>query len=86
MFQSPGQVPPNLEEIDNIAKKHGLYHIHDGAHAFGALYKDRPISDFADFTCFSFQAIKHISTGDGGALNRRDDNNFVGEKIEVVRL
>lgn len=69
--------PPNLEAIDNIAKKHGLYHIHDGAHAFGALYKGRPISDFADFTCFSFQAIKHISTGDGGALICRDDNKFL---------
>ena len=74
--------PPNLEAIDSVAKKHGLYHIHDGAHAFGALYKGRPISEFADFTCFSFQAIKHISTGDGGALICRDVDKFSLAKIK----
>lgn len=68
--------PPDLEAIDNIAKKYGIYHIHDGAHAFDAKLNDRPISDYADFTCYSFQAIKHLTTGDGGALICRDEAKF----------
>ena len=68
--------PPDLEAIDNIAKKHGIYHIHDGAHAFGAKLNGKPISDYADFTCFSFQAIKHLTTGDGGALICRDPAKY----------
>lgn len=42
--------------------------IEDAAHAFGATYKGHPIGSVADYTCFSFQAIKHLTTGDGGAL------------------
>lgn len=68
--------PPDLEKIDKIARKYSIVHIHDGAHAFGARLKGRPISDYADFTCFSFQAIKHFTTGDGGALICRDPKNY----------
>lgn len=68
--------PPNLEAIDNIAKKYGIYHIHDGAHAFDAKLNGKPISDYADFTCLSFQAIKHLTTGDGGALICRDPAKY----------
>jgi dTDP-4-amino-4,6-dideoxygalactose transaminase len=46
--------------------------IEDAAHAFGSIYKDRPVGDWSDFTCFSFQAIKHLTTVDGGALTTFD--------------
>lgn len=43
--------------------------IEDAAHAFGAEYDGRPISQSGgDYVCFSFQAIKHLTTGDGGLL------------------
>jgi perosamine synthetase len=42
--------------------------IEDAAHALGAIYKGRPIGRISHFTAFSFQAIKHLTTGDGGAL------------------
>ena len=75
--------PPDLELIDNIAKKHKILHIHDGAHAFDAKLKGRPISDYADFTCFSFQAIKHFTTGDGGALIcRKPDDYALAKKLK----
>jgi perosamine synthetase len=57
-----------MDEIHAIAKKHNLIVIEDAAHAIGATYKGKPIGAISDFTCFSFQAIKHITTGDGGAL------------------
>jgi dTDP-4-amino-4,6-dideoxygalactose transaminase len=46
--------------------------IEDAAHALGARYKGRPIGQLSDFTMFSFQAIKHITTGDGGMLVVKD--------------
>lgn len=63
-----GGYPCDLDEIHTIARKYNLAVIEDAAHAIGATYKDKPIGAISDFTCFSFQAIKHITTGDGGAL------------------
>tara|TARA_Y100000114_G_C11661550_1_gene279297 strand:- start:134 stop:820 length:687 start_codon:yes stop_codon:yes gene_type:complete len=42
--------------------------IQDAAHSIGATYKGKEIHEFADYTCYSLQAIKHITTGDGGLL------------------
>jgi dTDP-4-amino-4,6-dideoxygalactose transaminase len=40
----------------------------DGAHSFGALYKGKPSGAVADFTAFSFHAVKNLTTSEGGAL------------------
>ena len=40
----------------------------DAAHAFGARWKDKMIGGVADFTAFSFHAVKNFTTGEGGAL------------------
>ena len=63
-----GGLPCDMDELLSIAKRHGLILVEDAAHALGALYKQRPIGSISDFTIFSFQAIKHITTGDGGML------------------
>jgi perosamine synthetase len=68
--------PCELEAIYAIGQKHGIPVIQDAAHAFGATWDGRPISDFADYTCMSFQAIKHLTSGDGGALICRNDANL----------
>jgi perosamine synthetase len=69
--------PCDLDALDALARRRGIPLIHDAAHAFGATWRGRPLSDFADFTCYSFQAIKHLSCGDGGALVCRDAEPFV---------
>lgn len=63
-----GGYPCDMDEIQAIAKKNKIIVIEDAAHAPGAVYKGKPIGSISDFTCFSFQAIKHITTGDGGAI------------------
>lgn len=60
--------PCDLDELRSIAKEKGCVLIEDAAHAFGARYKGMPIGSHSDFVAFSFQAIKHLTTGDGGAL------------------
>ena len=48
----------------------GLDIIEDCAHAFGATYRNEDIlvGNSGNYCCFSFQAIKHLTTGDGGML------------------
>lgn len=60
--------PPQLRELKEICTAKGIKLILDAAHAFDAAYMGGPIHGWADFTCYSFQAIKHFTTGDGGAL------------------
>lgn len=60
--------PAQVEDIYALAQNHGLRVIEDAAHAFGAKRRGERIGATGDFVCFSFQAIKHITTGDGGAL------------------
>lgn len=70
--------PCDMDEINQIAKEYDLVVIEDAAHALGATYKGEPIGSISDFTAFSFQAIKHLTTGDGGALcclNKADYNS-----------
>jgi dTDP-4-amino-4,6-dideoxygalactose transaminase len=44
----------------------------DAAHSFGATYKGKRSGAVADFTCFSFHAVKNLTTGEGGAVTWRD--------------
>jgi perosamine synthetase len=67
-----GGYPCSLDEIHAIAGKYNLVVIEDAAHAPGATYHGAPVGTLSDYTCFSFQAIKHITTGDGGAVCCRD--------------
>jgi perosamine synthetase len=60
--------PCDMDEINTLAARHGLAVVEDAAHALGATYKGKPVGSISRFTAFSFQAIKHLTTGDGGAL------------------
>ena len=58
----------DVEEIDRIAKKHGLKVIYDAAHAFGVTYKGKGICTYGDISMLSFHATKVFHTIEGGAL------------------
>ena len=75
--------PCEMEKIRKIAKKHNLIVIEDAAHALGASYRDMPIGSISDMTCFSFHAVKHITTGEGGCVttNRED----IYKKLQLFR-
>lgn len=70
-----GGYPCDLAEINQIAAEHNLCVIEDAAHAIGATYQGVPIGAVSRFTAFSFQAIKHLTTGDGGALCCQSEND-----------
>lgn len=64
----------NVEEIERIAKKHGLKVIYDAAHAFGVTYHGKSAACFGDASMFSFHATKVFNTIEGGAVCFSDDN------------
>lgn len=75
--------PCDLARFDSISKRYGIPVIQDAAHSFGANFQSRSITDFTDFTCYSFQAIKHFTTGDGGAIVCRSESEaFLARKLK----
>ena len=60
--------PVDIRAIRKIADEHSIPLIEDCAHALGASVDGKPVGSFGDFAIFSFQAIKHITTVDGGVL------------------
>ena len=71
-----GGVPADYEKLNQICEKYQLKLIGDCAQSIGTLYKGRPISEYCDYTVFSFQAIKTISTSDGGMLVLKNNANL----------
>jgi dTDP-4-amino-4,6-dideoxygalactose transaminase len=69
-----GGYPNDLDKIKEIQNKaYRMFGfrpavIEDGAHSFGSKYKNKPIGSHGNITMYSFQAIKHITSVDGGAL------------------
>jgi perosamine synthetase len=72
VFVNYGGLPCNLKELNIIAKKNNIKLIQDAAQSLGSTYNNKPITNYSDFTIFSFQAIKHISSGDGGLICFKD--------------
>ncbi|HKU65873.1 MAG TPA: DegT/DnrJ/EryC1/StrS family aminotransferase [Rhizomicrobium sp.] len=64
----------DLEAIQAICRRHGLYLIEDCAQAHGTRYKDRPVGGFGNMATFSFYPTKNLGAfGDGGAVVTSDD-------------
>ncbi len=60
---------PDISKINHIAKKFNIKTIEDAAHGIGTKYQGKRLGNkTSDFVMYSFQAIKHINTIDGGAL------------------
>ena len=62
----------------------------DAAHAYGATYKGMPVGSVADFTNFSFHAVKNLTTAEGGAVTWRDipdvDNDELYHLYQLMSL
>jgi dTDP-4-amino-4,6-dideoxygalactose transaminase len=66
-----GGVPASMHAIRAVAARHGLPVIEDAAHALGARYGGQAIGTHSEYVMFSLQAIKHMTTVDGGMLTCR---------------
>lgn len=59
----------NMDEFNKISEEYSIPIIEDAAHALGSKYNGEIIGSNSRFTCFSFQAIKQMTTVDGGAIS-----------------
>jgi dTDP-4-amino-4,6-dideoxygalactose transaminase len=78
-----GGYPCDMSEIKQISNEYNIPVIEDCAHVLNATYKDHQIGDtkLSDFAMFSFQAIKHLTAIDGGALCISNDEMYKRGKL-----
>jgi len=76
-------IPVNVPEIQRISKKYNIPVIHDAAHALGAKFNGLKTGNHFPYTVFSFQAIKHLTTIDGGMLQIASKEEY--EKGKLIR-
>lgn len=72
----------DMTRFQALSEKYQIPIIEDAAHALGSGYKGDKIGSVSKYTCFSFQAIKHMTTVDGGMISFRDN----GEVEEAQKL
>lgn len=64
---------PDYDKISEICRKYNLYLIEDNAECFLGRYKGKLVGEFGDFASYSFQASKHLTTGEGGMLTTNNE-------------
>jgi dTDP-4-amino-4,6-dideoxygalactose transaminase len=73
----------DLEGVRRLAERYKLRVVEDAAHAFGSTYNGRKIGSFGDVACFSFDSIKNITCGEGGAVACQDAD--LAERMRQTR-
>ncbi len=66
----------DMDRFNQISKKYNIPIIEDSAHALGSKYNGKLVGSNSPYTCFSFQAIKHMTTVDGGMISFSDDSQI----------
>lgn len=72
LFKPTNEIQKSFDRVIVVA---------DAAHSFGSTYKGRASGEVADFSCFSFHAVKNLTTAEGGAVTWRGISGFDNEDI-----
>lgn len=72
-----------MDEINDIARRHDLFVVEDAAQGMMATYKGRSLGALGNFGCYSFHETKNYSMGEGGALLIRDPK--FADRAEIIR-
>ena len=75
--------PCDMDAIHKIAEEYHLIVIEDAAHAIGAEYRGQKIGSLSDMTEFSFHPVKHVTTGEGGAVTTNSEELY--QKLLLFR-
>jgi perosamine synthetase len=76
-------LPVDMDPIQDLADKYGLYIIEDAAEMHGQTYKGRSCGSFGNISTFSFYPNKHITTGEGGIIVTNDAH--LAERCQSLR-
>ena len=66
----------DMDEFNKISIEYDIPIIEDAAHAFGSRYNGKVVGNNSRFTCYSFQAIKQLTTVDGGAITFANESEI----------
>lgn len=81
--------PVDLKQIHTMAKAHGAFVVDDACHALGATLKDNGKelfiggNQYSDMSVFSFHPVKHVATGEGGAITMADEK--LARRVAMLR-
>jgi dTDP-4-amino-4,6-dideoxygalactose transaminase len=75
--------PANVEALSKIAQRHNLKLVFDGAHAFGSMYRGRPIGSFGNAEIFSLSPTKLLVAGEGGLVTTNDSD--LAKAVRLMR-
>ena len=75
--------PADLDALLALADRHELLVIEDAAHALGAKYRSRMVGSISHMSVFSFHAVKHLTTGEGGMVTT--NNGEFAQRLREVR-
>lgn len=79
--------PCKMDELNAIAKGHGIYVIEDAAESMGSLYHGKHTGALGDMACFSFHGSKTVVMGEGGVFTTNDEHlyaraRFLGDQAK----
>ncbi len=75
-------LPCDMDEINSIAKRHGLKVMEDAAHAHGSEYRGKKAGNLGDMAMFSLNGTKNLPGGEGGFVTTNDPDLY--EKARLV--
>lgn len=79
-----GGLPLDMDALLAFARERELSVVEDAAHAIGASFDGNPIGSYDTFACFSFYPNKNLTTGEGGMVTARDEDD--AERLRMLRL
>lgn len=76
--------PCEMQSINKIADKHGLFVIEDACHAIRSEYNNKRCGSLGNLGCFSFHPLKNLNVwGDGGIITTSDDE--LASRLRLIR-
>lgn len=76
-------IPCDMDKINEIANRHGLFVIEDAAQAVGSKYKGKYCGTLTEFGCYSFHETKNYVMGEGGGIVINEEKYM--ERAEIIR-
>jgi dTDP-4-amino-4,6-dideoxygalactose transaminase len=77
-------LPCEMDEINAIAKKHGLKVLEDAAHAHGSIYKGKKAGNLGDMAMFSLNGTKNLPGGEGGFVTTNDPDFYEKARLTCM--
>jgi dTDP-4-amino-4,6-dideoxygalactose transaminase len=71
-----GGLACEMDTLMSFTRDQNIRIVEDAAHAFGSSYKGRKVGTLGDLTCFSFDPIKNITCGEGGAVTTDNEDLY----------